>query len=109
ALLRALERRRDRLGSLERMLGALSYRAVLARGYALVRDESGLPIRSAEAAGVTARLQLQFADGAITAVPEGSAPPPAKPKRAARKPAPEAAPRPEAAEPTPAARQGSLF
>jgi exodeoxyribonuclease VII large subunit len=83
---------------------------VLARGYALVRDEAGLPIRSAEAAGVTARLQLQFADGAITAVPEGSAPPPpAKPKRAARKPAPEAAPKPEAAEPTPAARQGSLF
>ncbi|MFG5119238.1 exodeoxyribonuclease VII large subunit [Methylorubrum sp. POS3] len=110
AVLRAVERRRDRLGALDRMLGALSYKAVLARGYALVRDEAGLPVRSADAAANTARLQLQFADGAITAVPEGSAPAtPPRPKRAARKPTPEAAPKAEAAAPVTAARQGSLF
>ena len=67
---RAVERRRDRLGALTSLLGALSYKAVLARGYALVRDADGLPVRSSEAAAAAARLQLQFADGAVFARPE---------------------------------------
>ncbi|GEP11862.1 exodeoxyribonuclease VII large subunit [Methylobacterium gnaphalii] len=70
ALHRMIERRRDRLDALGGLLGALSYRGVLARGYALVREEDGSPVRSASLAGLAPRLQLQFADGAVMARPE---------------------------------------
>lgn len=87
---------------------------MLARGYALVRDADGLPVRSSEAAAAAARLQLQFADGAVFARPEeGPAeipPPPAsRPKRAPRRAAPEPARTAAEAVSEPAARQGSLF
>ncbi|MGX5775004.1 exodeoxyribonuclease VII large subunit [Methylorubrum zatmanii] len=111
AIARAIERRRDRLGGLAGLLGALSYKAVLARGYALVRDADGLPVRTRDAAAGTARLQLQFADGAIFARPEegpAEISPPPRPKRAPRRPAPESAAKAEAVA-EPAARQGSLF
>lgn len=120
AMSRIVERRRDRLDALTSLLGALSYKAVLARGYALVRDADGLPVRSAAAAARAARFQLQFADGAIYARPEeapddpvapplAEAPPSPRPKRAPRRAAPEPAPKPEKAAAEPAARQGSLF
>jgi len=94
---RLTERRRDRLETLGSLLGSLSYRAVLARGFALVRDESGAAIRTAAAATAAGALSLEFADGAVAArvaprddAPggEGPLPPvPARPKRAPRKPA----------------------
>ena len=97
---RDVERRRGRLGALAGLLGSLSYRAVLERGFSLVRDADGLPLRrAAEAASVT-RLGLEFADGTVFAVPEGDGAPEAAPRRAAAKPS---------AKPRRAAKQGSLF
>ncbi|TXN21343.1 exodeoxyribonuclease VII large subunit, partial [Methylobacterium sp. WL9] len=103
ALRYAIERRRDRLEALGGLLGALSYRGVLARGYVLVRDEDGAPLRSATIAGMAARLHLQFADGAVVAIPESdTADGEGHAKRSARGG--------KTREPKrPAARQGSLF
>jgi len=92
---RLTERRRDRLGTLGSLLGSLSYRAILARGFALVRDDAGAAIRTAAAATAAERLTLEFADGVLSARVgpadagpdgEGAAPPaPARPRRAPRK------------------------
>ncbi|MGU3362317.1 exodeoxyribonuclease VII large subunit [Methylobacterium sp. M6A4_1b] len=60
---RLTERRADRLAGLTGLLGSLSYRAVLARGYALVRDADGRAIRSA--AQAAPRMTLEFADGLV--------------------------------------------
>ncbi|SFG82778.1 exodeoxyribonuclease VII large subunit [Methylobacterium gossipiicola] len=94
---RLTERRRDRIETLGSLLGSLSYRAVLARGFALVRDDSGAAIRTAAAANSAGTVSLEFADGAVAAriaprdgapTGEGASPPaPARPKRAPRKPA----------------------
>ena len=83
---RTVERRRDRLQGLAGLLGSLSYRAVLERGYVLVRDAAGLPVRRAADAAAASRLGLQFADGIVAAVPDGTpAPPQAAKPRAARR------------------------
>jgi exodeoxyribonuclease VII large subunit len=62
-----LTRRYDRLEALEQLLQAFSYRRVLARGYALVRDESGKPLREAASIASGTRLDLEFADGRVKA------------------------------------------
>jgi exodeoxyribonuclease VII large subunit len=73
-LLGALRERRARLDGLSRQLEALSYNAVLARGFALVRDAGGEPLtRAAEVAAGT-RLAICFADGQVAAVAEAEAP-----------------------------------
>jgi len=101
-----VERRRERADRAGGLLGSLSYRAVLARGFALVRDGDGVPLRSMAAAREAERLTLEFADGTLSARPEPDqqapeAPP--RPKRGARRPA---RPEPEAVPPT---KQGTLF
>ena len=63
-----LERRQGRLDRLGPLLKAMSYQGVLERGFALVRDETDSPIRSAKAIQAGQRLVLQFADGATGAV-----------------------------------------
>ena len=50
------------------LLAALSYRSVLARGFALVRDESGHALHAASAVGPGAQLSIEFADGKVTAI-----------------------------------------
>jgi exodeoxyribonuclease VII large subunit len=67
-----LARRRDRLASLSQLLTAYSYKGVLGRGFALVRDGSGTPLHAA--AGVTPgmRLDIEFADGRIAATAEAT-------------------------------------
>ena len=104
-----LGRRRDRMGGLEKLLGALSYRNVLARGFALVRDGEGRPLRKAAGLTAGAVLGIEFADGRIAAtVSGGEAPSPAVPT-----PAVETAPaRPARAKRRsdgPPPQQGSLF
>ncbi|KQT83357.1 exodeoxyribonuclease VII large subunit [Methylobacterium sp. Leaf466] len=90
------ERRRDRLAALGGLLGSLSYRAVLARGFALVRDAAGGAVRGTATLGPGERLTLEFADGRIGVVTDadGHAPPgedapqkpaPARRRRAAQK------------------------
>jgi exodeoxyribonuclease VII large subunit len=57
----------------ERLLAAFSYREVLKRGFALVRDESGHPLRAAIGVAGGMRLEIEFADGRVRAVADGAA------------------------------------
>jgi exodeoxyribonuclease VII large subunit len=81
AMLTLLDRRGARLERAERLLAAFSYREVLKRGFALVRDGEGHPLRSAAAIASGARLEIEFADGRVAAVADGeSKPAPAAPR-----------------------------
>jgi exodeoxyribonuclease VII large subunit len=75
--------RTERAGQL---LTALSYRGVLERGFALVRDADGQPVRRAEAVKAGQHLDIEFADGRARATAEGApalrpAPPPRRRRR----------------------------
>jgi exodeoxyribonuclease VII large subunit len=61
------EARRTRLERDGQLLAAFSYRGVLARGFALVRDRAGLPLRSAAAVTAGMALSIEFADGRVGA------------------------------------------
>jgi exodeoxyribonuclease VII large subunit len=61
-----LERKRARLDTLAGRLSALSPRATLERGYAIVRTESGI-VRSAKAAAPGTRIDVELAEGALGA------------------------------------------
>src|SRR6187455_13210 len=76
------DRRVERLRSAGQLLAAYSYRGVLARGFALVRDGDGRPLRTAAAVGSGTRLDIEFSDGRVGATADGerSAPLPAKSK-----------------------------
>jgi exodeoxyribonuclease VII large subunit len=84
ALALFIRRRRDRLDGAAKLLGALSYQGVLARGFALVRDGAGRPVRAAAAVTPGMVLAIEFADGQVAAT-AGGAPPP-RPIRAEPKP-----------------------
>jgi exodeoxyribonuclease VII large subunit len=80
---------RQRATSLERcgqLLNALSHRGVLARGFALVRDLAGRPLRQAAAVNAGMRLDIEFADGHVRAAAEGSSAAADKPQSPATKP-----------------------
>jgi exodeoxyribonuclease VII large subunit len=49
------------------LLAAFSYRGVLARGFALVRDRAGRPLRTAAAVTAGMVIDLEFSDGRIGA------------------------------------------
>jgi exodeoxyribonuclease VII large subunit len=71
AVVLCIERRGDRIAALESLLGSLGYKAVLARGYALVRGEAGRPLRSAAAVAPGQALAIELADGTVDARAEG--------------------------------------
>jgi exodeoxyribonuclease VII large subunit len=52
----------------ERVLQSLSYKNVLNRGYAVVRDEADRPISAASALAAGAAISIEFADGRVGAV-----------------------------------------
>jgi exodeoxyribonuclease VII large subunit len=80
-----LQRRWDRVRSAEQLLKAFSYQGVLARGFALVRDGEGHPLRTAAAVAGGMRLEIEFSDGRVGATADGEGvPPAAKPKPRAR-------------------------
>ena len=89
-----LERRQERLLGAGQLLASYSYKSVLERGFALVRDEDGKPIRCAAAVTPGDALAIEFADGIARATADGGAGG-AEAKSARRK------------APTP--RQGTLF
>ena len=94
AMPRLLADYRQRLDNAGKLLESFSYRKVLERGYAVVRDEHGTPVTSAAAAKPGSALAVEFADGKAGVRVEGHAPiPTPKP----RKPGP------------PDGRQGSLL
>jgi exodeoxyribonuclease VII large subunit len=68
------------------LLSALSHRGVLARGFALVRDLNGRPLRAAAAINAGLWMDVEFTDGRVRAQAEGvsmsaPAPSPSKPRR----------------------------
>jgi exodeoxyribonuclease VII large subunit len=76
AVLAKMQERRARLAQLEQLRQSLGHASVLARGFALVRDEENRLIRAAAAVAAGQRLRLQFADGEIPAeaLAEGEGP-----------------------------------
>lgn len=90
ALTTLVQRQQARVQASSQLLGALSYRSVLARGFALVRDEQGAALHAAANIGAGARLSIEFADGRVGVTADGDRPAPA-PREA--KPASPAAPK----------------
>ncbi|WP_296578897.1 exodeoxyribonuclease VII large subunit [Xanthobacter sp.] len=79
------ERRTARLAALAQLLKALSYREVLGRGFALVRDAGGHAVRRAADIADGAALSLEFADGRVAVqAGEGAPPPDSLPRPAPR-------------------------
>jgi exodeoxyribonuclease VII large subunit len=60
-------RREARIERAWKLLEALSYRGVLGRGFALVRDMTGRPVRIAAAVKGGMRLDIEFTDGRVSA------------------------------------------
>ncbi len=77
-----LSRKAEQLRAVVGLLESYSYRSVLERGFALVRDASGTPVKTAATVAEGATLAIEFQDGAIEAVagPGGSPTKPRKPK-----------------------------
>ena len=107
ALLTAMQRLEARVAHSGQLLGALSYRGVLARGFALVRNQQGHAVRAAASVGPGAPLSIEFADGRVAATADADrpaiVPAPAGPAKTA---AHEAKPPKRIAKPV---DQGSLF
>jgi len=108
ALATAMQRQQARIAHSGQLLAALSYKSVLTRGFALVRDAQGHAVRAAASVGPGARLNLEFSDGRVGATADvdrpAATPTPARQPKAASEPKP-AAPR-RVAKPV---DQGSLF
>ena len=94
-----IDRRTATIGHAGQVLAALSYQGVLTRGFALVRDPAGRPLRTAAAVTAGERLDIEFADGHVGALAEG---PRAKPRA-------EPVPRPRGSRGSGNPGQGSLF
>ena len=65
AWLAASQARHDKLDRCGRLLTTLGYKQVLARGFALVRDAEGRPLRAAAEIADDAALDIEFLDGHI--------------------------------------------
>jgi exodeoxyribonuclease VII large subunit len=85
AVVQLLETRRARLERVAHVLDAVSHKATLARGFALVRDDAGRPVNTAAAVSPGQWLAVEFADGTVAVTADGEAPPPTPvPRRPAR-------------------------
>ena len=72
-----LIRKNDQLQSETKLLAALGYKSILARGFAVLRDEKGMPLRGVANIKPAATLQVEMADGKLQvtakpAQPQGS-------------------------------------
>jgi exodeoxyribonuclease VII large subunit len=110
ALVTAMQRLDARVAHSGQLLSALSYRGVLARGFALVRDEAGHAVHAGASVGPNAHLSIEFADGRVGATADADRPaatsaPASEPKVVARETKTAAPPR-RVAKPV---DQGSLF
>ncbi|TGN84210.1 exodeoxyribonuclease VII large subunit [Bradyrhizobium yuanmingense] len=108
ALVTLLHRLELRVENSGKLLSALSYRSVLARGFALVRDEAGHPLHAAEAIGPGARVEIEFADGRVGATADADRPAPAE-RRAPAQAKPAAETKPAIKRVAKPVDQGSLF
>jgi exodeoxyribonuclease VII large subunit len=82
ALQGQIARKADKLDAVSKLFDSLSYKSVLKRGFALVRDSDGQPLNSADAVLDGQALVLEFADGKADATGGriGTRPRVAKPK-----------------------------
>ena len=69
-----VQSRRGLLEAQTKVLSALSYQSVLERGFALVRDEAGVMVRSVAGIAAGARLEIEVADGRIKTRAEEAGP-----------------------------------
>jgi exodeoxyribonuclease VII large subunit len=74
ATLALLRQHQARVERAERLLSAFSYREVLKRGFALVRDGEGHPLRAAASVRGGMALDIEFADGRVAATADGGGP-----------------------------------
>jgi exodeoxyribonuclease VII large subunit len=78
-LRRAIDQRRTMIAANGKLLTSLSYKSVLQRGYALIRNEVRIPLHAAAQVKPGQDLRIEFHDGEIAAQASG---PPAAPKAA---------------------------
>lgn len=97
--------RRRHLDASVKLLASLSYQGVLQRGYALVRDSEGRPLRVAADVVPGQHLDIEFADGRVDAQALGGGG--ARRRESAARPA--AAPSPHRKPGPQSGSQGSLF
>jgi len=71
AMASLIDRHSARLERASGLLSALSYHAVLARGFALVRNQAGAPLRAAASVSAGLVLDIEFSDGHVGAVATG--------------------------------------
>jgi exodeoxyribonuclease VII large subunit len=71
AMLMQLRRCDDAVERCSQLLTALSYRGVLARGFAMVRELNGTPLRTAAEVGPDHAVDIEFSDGHVRARSEG--------------------------------------
>ena len=87
AMATLIQRQEARAKHTGQLLAALSYRGVLARGFALVRDGKGAALRAASDVAPGAALSIEFADGRVSAAAQGDGTPMARssqPKRSVK-------------------------
>jgi exodeoxyribonuclease VII large subunit len=110
ALSNAVAKRRHSLDGTAQLLASLSYRSILNRGFAVVRDANGTMVRSAATVAAHDRLDIEVSDGRIVAQAVESRP--GEPRPASSEPAsnPVARPtRPAKKSSSGTDNQGSLF
>jgi exodeoxyribonuclease VII large subunit len=99
-----LRRARQSLVAQDRVLQSLSYKNVLQRGYAVIRDDANRPVSRAAGLSHGQTIAIEFADGRIAAVAgEGVTPPEST---ASPRPQPQQRPAKKSDAPT---GQGTLF
>ena len=89
------------------MLQSLSYKNVLLRGYAVIRDADDRPVSRAAALGPGAAISIQFADARVSAVTGSDAGTPLPPSDTPPTPSRKRSVKPAAPEKPP--EQGNLF
>ncbi len=93
ALARIIGENGQRVAALAKLLASLSYKSVLARGYAVIKDMEGNLVRAKAGVQPGDAVQIEFTDGAVDAQVSRTAMPPKK----------------KSHPPTPAGAQESLF
>lgn len=107
AIRHRLSEARGAIAAQDRVLQSLSYKNVLKRGYAVVRDDEDRPVSQAAMLAAGAAISIEFADGRIGATTgEGSVTTPPKADGPAVRKRPKPAEEAAAAAPP---KQGSLF
>jgi len=103
----SLDHKHRKIDALSQLLRSLSHKSVLDRGFVLVRDKEGRPLRHVGDAREAGTVELEFADGRAEATLEGGQDENAGPAGPARKTA--AASRPPQAQHKVNDPQGQLF